>query len=314
MPDLKDVGVGAIVAAAGGMAWALAKSSRWLLGGACRACAAAGAGLASKGGGDVVSACAASAGAAGPLLLGLRGWQWLSLGAFALNVVSVAVPGRIDGKMAEEAKRAAKAAKEHAGKQPDGEIAGVPRDSLYRSLVTPAGWAFAIWGVIFTTEAVFTAAQAMPPSSLSSAAAGVYAAVAPWWAAACGLQSLWCVAFRDWARAPRHFWLSGALLATEAVALGGAHRVLRAAVAAAGGMPTAVYLSCHVPISLHFGWITAAAVVNLNSLVAVVAPPAHAQLSFAFASVWGAAALGALVTVTTGDPIYSGVLAVRGGA
>jgi hypothetical protein len=61
------------------------------------------------------------------------------------------------------------------------------------------------------------------------------------------------------------------------------HGVLRAA---AGGMSTAVYLSCHLPISLHFGWITAAAVVNLNSLVAVVAPPPHKQLSFAFASVW----------------------------
>ena len=71
----------------------------------------------------------------------------------------------------------------------------------------------------------------------------------------------------------------------------------------------AVYMSCHLPLSLHFGWITAAAVVNLNSLVAVVAPPPHKQLSFAFASVWGAAALGALVTVTTGDPVFAGVLA-----
>ena len=71
----------------------------------------------------------------------------------------------------------------------------------------------------------------------------------------------------------------------------------------------AVYMSCHLPLSLHFGWITAAAVVNLNSLVAVAAPPPHKQLSFAFASVWGAAALGALVTVTTGDPVFAGVLA-----
>jgi hypothetical protein len=68
-----------------------------------------------------------------------------------------------------------------------------------------------------------------------------------------------------------------------------------------------VYLSCHLPLSLHFGWITAAAVVNVNSLVAVAATPPHAQLSFAFASVWGAAALGALVTATSGDPVYAGV-------
>ena len=49
-------------------------------------------------------------------------------------------------------------------------------------------------------------------------------AATPRWAMACGLQALWCAAFRDWTRAPRHFWLSGALLAAEAVALGGAHR------------------------------------------------------------------------------------------
>jgi hypothetical protein len=70
MPDLKDVGVGAIVAAAGGLAFGLAKASGWL-----------------------------TAGTAGPVFLGLRGWQWLNLGAFAVNVVSVSIPGRIDGKV-----------------------------------------------------------------------------------------------------------------------------------------------------------------------------------------------------------------------
>ena len=64
-------------------------------------------------------------------------------------------------------------------------------------------------------------------------------------------------------------------------------------VALAGGMSTAVYLSCHLPISLHFGWMTAAAAVNLNNFVAVAAPAPHKQLSIAFASVYAAAALGA---------------------
>lgn len=321
MPDLRDVGVGAIVAAAGGLAWALVKSAGWLLGPACQNCAAIGLGVGTMG----AKACAATAATAGPVFLGLRGWQWLNIGAFAVNVASVSVPGRIDGQMAEQAKKQkmAKASKEGGGSSSKkdalgrkdaaggGDVAGVPRDSMYRSLVTPAGWAFAIWGVIFTTEAIFTAAQALPassPSSLSPEAAAVYASVAPWWAMACGLQALWCAAFRDWARAPRHFWLSGAILAAEAAALGGAHRVLRVAVAE-GMVSTGAYLACHLPVSLHFGWITAAAVVNANSLVAVVAPPPHVQLSFAFASVWGAAALGALVTANTGDPLFAGVLA-----
>jgi len=81
--------------------------------------------------------------------------------------------------MAEAAKLAAKEAKEAKESEPSKPAAaGVPRDSMYRSLFTPAGWAFAIWGVIFMGEAVFTAAQAMP--GLSPAAAAVYAAIAPW--------------------------------------------------------------------------------------------------------------------------------------
>jgi hypothetical protein len=39
-----------------------------------------------------------------------------------------------------------------------------------------------MWGVIFMTEAVFTAAQAWP--GLSPGAAAVYAGVAPWWGSA----------------------------------------------------------------------------------------------------------------------------------
>jgi len=65
-------------------------------------------------------------------------------------------------------------------------------------------------------------------------------------AAACGLQALWCVAFRAWARAPRHMWVSAALLAAEAVTLGGAHRVLRTAVATTG-MPSHAVPSLSAP-------------------------------------------------------------------
>ena len=48
---------------------------------------------------------------------------------------------------------------------------------------------------------------------------------------------------------------------------------------------------------------------NLNSLVAVAGVAPHKQLSIAFASVYGAGALGAWVTLTTLDPLYALVLA-----
>lgn len=117
----------------------------------------------------------------------------MNLGAFAINLISVSVPGRIDGKMADEAKRhralaiQKKEAKTEdgtdggkSGKDGEGSVEGVPRDSMYRSLVTPAGWAFAIWGVIFLTEAVFIAVQAMPVVSLSPGAVAVFEGVSPW--------------------------------------------------------------------------------------------------------------------------------------
>ena len=89
--------------------------------------------------------------------------------------------------------------------------------------------------------------------------------VAPWWTLACGLQGLWCLAFRPWASKPRHFWVSSALLAAEAAALGVAPRALRAAAAT---MSAARYWTTHVPLSMHFGWISCASLVNMNSFVA----------------------------------------------
>eukprot|EP00193_Tetraselmis_chui_P017984 CAMPEP_0177777698 /NCGR_PEP_ID=MMETSP0491_2-20121128/15526_1 /TAXON_ID=63592 /ORGANISM="Tetraselmis chuii, Strain PLY429" /LENGTH=338 /DNA_ID=CAMNT_0019296855 /DNA_START=77 /DNA_END=1093 /DNA_ORIENTATION=+ len=284
---MADLGTLGVAGAGVGLAVGLWRATPWLLGTAYASCAA----------GVFPAAAAGAAGA--PLLGGFAAWQWLSAGAFAANVASVSVPGRIDGKMAEEAR---KARADGASKD---DAPGVPRDSRYRSLVTPAGWAFSIWGIIFSGEAIFAAAQAMPAAGSSSFS--VFAGLAPWWALACGLQSLWCAAFRPWAQSPRHFWLSPALLATEAVALGGAHHVLRAAVQS-GAMTTATYFTAHVPLSLHFGWITAASVVSLNSLAALTLS-LPAQLATAFASVVGSAVVGTGVTVVTGDPLYALTLA-----
>jgi hypothetical protein len=283
MVNARDAAVGAIVAAAGGLAVGLVKLTRsgWL---------------------------------ASTAAFGLRGWQVLSVGAFAVNVVSVGIPGRVDGEMAEEAKRVRAATKKAA--KADGktdthkdEPAGIPRAHWSRGLVSPAGWAFAIWGPIFIGEAAFTAAVAAPSLATSNpTAASVFAAVAPWWAGACGLQALWCVAFRPWAKNARHFWLSGALLAAEAATLGAAHRVM-VSVSKTNPLSLGMYVCGHAPLAMHFGWITAAAVVSLNSFVAVRRVKTSTRVSLAFASTWLAASLGACVTSTSGDPIFALVLA-----
>ena len=232
--DLRDAGVAALVAAAGGLAYGLARlsGSGWL--------------------------------ASTIPVLGAKGWQILNVGAYALSVASVSAPGRVDDEMAAQARRRARAADPAAG-------TGIPRDHWSRGRFAPAGWAFAIWGAIFLGEAVFAATCAAPLLGRpppDDASAAVYAAVAPWWALACGLQSLWCAAFRPAFRAPRRFWISAALLFAEAGALGRAYVACRA-FAAEDAMPLGAYWRCHFPLAMHFGWIAAAALVNANSFARV---------------------------------------------
>jgi len=124
-----------------------------------------------------------------------RVWPLLNAAAFALNVVAVSLPGRIDGKYA--------------------ETKGMPRDDEYRGLVTPAGWAFALWGLIYTSEAASVVYQGW----VADKAPAWMAAASPGWIAANLFQALWCAAFRPWARPLASFWLTPLLLSSVAVSL-----------------------------------------------------------------------------------------------
>ena len=86
--------------------------------------------------------------------------------AYGVNVVTVSLPGRIDGEMqkrAREAKKATASGGRDEGDESRAEVKkgdkvyAIPLDSEYRSLFTPAGWAFAIWGAIYAGEAAFAA-------------------------------------------------------------------------------------------------------------------------------------------------------------
>jgi hypothetical protein len=277
MLSLRDLGAAIVTAAGCGAWWGVGKFSAWLS----------------------ASTPASLAGVT------LARWQWVNVAAFAVNVVSVAIPGRIDDEMATQMKKEAK-----IRKSPRSTASGVPKDSIYRSLVTPAGWAFLIWPVIYLAESVFTAAQAS--SSLDQISAAAYASAAPWWALSCTLQALWCVAFRDWAKAPGHFWISGSLLVAESVSLGKAVAAMDAAKVA---FPSAAYLCGRLPLALHHGWITAAAVVNVNSWIAVSEnypsrmSNAEFQARSAFISHAAAAFVGCRVSWSSRDPTFAAVIA-----
>mmetsp|Transcript_26192 Transcript_26192/g.56819 ORF Transcript_26192/g.56819 Transcript_26192/m.56819 type:complete len:203 (+) Transcript_26192:575-1183(+) len=138
--------------------------------------------------------------------------------------------------------------------------------------------------------------------------------VSPWWVAANIYQSLWCAAFRDWARPSGVFWISAALLTATAIALAGAEAVVTGPSVGTGSW-TAVgqRVLAQMPLSLHFGWVTAASLVNWNSFFAVLYRDAHislrTQIWLAFASLHLAYIVGSIVAVVRMDFLYSLTLA-----
>lgn len=159
--------------------------------------------------------------------------------------------------------------------------------------------AFAIWGPIFLGELVLVTAQLFEGPT-GSMAPFIKSASVPFIAANI-FQSLWCAAFR-----PKYKggWMavSFASLSSTAYALSKVHN-------SALGLTGSNYFIYGLPTSLHFGWVTAASLVNLNGAVAM-----HKQVSaktvawVGHLSVVAATILGVVVTVNRKAPVYGGVI------
>lgn len=121
--------------------------------------------------------------------------------------------------------------------------------ALYPTIITPKGWAFAIWGPIFVGEAAFTVYQAMAPQH-----AELLQRVSPYWQLACAGQAAWTVVFaRD--QQP----LAAFLLPCIAVALQRVYSLV-----AVENLSGAAYWCVHVPFALHCAWLACASVVQLS--------------------------------------------------
>ena len=138
----------------------------------------------------------------------------------------------------------------------------------YQSLATPAGWAFAIWGVIFTSEAVYAVAQLLPclRDSEEVKRAG------PWFVLACLFQGGWSVAFGF-----AQIYLSQALILLILVSLWRMNTALQS-VACTSPSGFGRYLLLRLPFTIHFGWLTAASAVSVNLTLVATKPSAHATL------------------------------------
>ncbi|KAG7336784.1 hypothetical protein IV203_032382 [Nitzschia inconspicua] len=204
----------------------------------------------------------------GSLSLGLL--QVSNLLAFGVNVAAVSAPGRLDGDQDEQMRQGTLNPSNNSkpdstplqsSHDVDDTAAAKAAKLRLRSLVLPAGWAFSIWGAIYLGEATFSVAQLSDGSGLTS----TLPAVTPGFVAANLVQSLWCASFRESYNEGWKKFVSVAMLGGTAYSLSTI-------------MPTVMSLQSSavswyfVPLVMHFGWTTAATLVNLNGSVAMDAP------------------------------------------
>jgi hypothetical protein len=203
-------------------------------------------------------------------------WQAFLALAWAANNIAVAIPGRYDGRSAMAAERLTAAT---------------------ANLFTPSGWAFIIWAPIFFGEMLMML-------YLTSVKTTLGAAVAPGWCGAALCQSAWCLSFRPSVCGYSLLWVPSILLAATGVFLGVAHDAIRKA-----GYGRLGNVLVRWPVTLHYGWITAATLVNTNNWISRTSGSLRVKEATAHASVLAAVCVAACVSKVTADPIFSGVIA-----
>lgn len=160
--------------------------------------------------------------------------NYINLGAFVVNVVITYVgnTGVFGGSNAEISEK-------------------------YQTIITPAGWAFSIWAVIFLWEAVFCIVQMLPAYRANQLVTAV-----PWpWLVVCLGQAIWTVTFSQqlitlstfvllavWCGLVTICWRQD-LICQEQLGMKLAEKHF--------------WLFC-MPFQIHLGWMTAASVLNIN--------------------------------------------------
>lgn len=129
------------------------------------------------------------------------------------------------------------------------------------NLFAPAGWAFAIWGVIFVGEFLGLVAMFFVKDKDCEDA---IASSVPSWCAANLAQGLWCIAFRPWLLS--QLWVAAVMLGTIAACLFASQQAMLKGLEPAVQKKAAITrIFVLFPRSLHLGWTTAASIVNVNS-------------------------------------------------
>ena len=129
----------------------------------------------------------------------------------------------------------------------------------YPTLLVAAGYAFAIWGLIFLLDLVYAFWQARRAVRDDP----TLARVAPWAAAGFALTTSWMPLFSMGATQPALFWLCLAVIFGALLCLLRAARILSLDDTPRHGQ----WLWAWTPLSLHAGWLSLAAFLNLAQVI-----------------------------------------------
>lgn len=144
---------------------------------------------------------------------------------------------------------------------------------------TPAGYAFSIWGLIYSAGAAFIVFQCASRSRWS----WVYERCGPWFAINFVGNSLWIFAFtNEWGQ----LWVSTAIIFVLVL---GPLIVLYRRIGGCGlrsDATAAEFFLCHFFVSIYLGWVCVACIANVSLSLTPSGGPAPAELAGASASVW----------------------------
>jgi len=221
--------------------------------------------------------------------------------ALAVSVAAVSVPGRIDGEFDEEMRRGQTPAREALLQEDESTYNRIYSTNRGRTLLAPAPWAFAIWAVIYLGELAFVGSQFFVKDIQFQA---LIPNVTVWFVGANLIQSLWCASFRPSYNKGWRKYVSVAMLGGTAWSL---FRVQATVLSSSSSLAS---VALFVPLVIHFGWTTAATLVNLNGSIALEETISDTVvIATGNASAVAAAAIGVTLTILNGSPTYGLTLA-----
>jgi len=140
----------------------------------------------------------------------------------------------------------------------------------YQTILTPSGWAFAIWGIIFTAEGIFAVVQMIPKFRNDPM---VQDGIFIWYFVSCVAQSGWTLAFGYEVIILSLVFMISILVSLVMIL------VLQDRVQSDGSLLK--YWLLRFPFSIHCGWIVSATCLNIGVVAVDAGSSAQMQSNLA---------------------------------